>query len=204
MSKPAASRQVSSIDFAALSVHANACIHELIDRGYAERTIDRYRCALDHFSHWVSRARGPWNGEEESVRRFLSSHHQVCDYVTAWLSPRRWGICFVSCEPEGTSFLALVVRPRSKRKCNALIPILSGSVASPLKPARCERISFVDSYARAFRAAQSTSAIAVRCKFADLLWTLWKDGGPAPSQCSVGPCAVTFDFVPCTGNARSR
>src|SRR5262249_28528484 len=128
----------------------------------------------------------------------------IVTYVIAWPSQRHCVICFVPCEPEGTSSRATMVRPGSKGKYYALTPILSGSAASPLKPARCERISFVDSYARAFRAAQSTSAIAVPCKFADLLWTLWKDGGLAPSQCSVGPCAVTFDSVPCMGNARRR
>ena len=49
------------------------------DRPYAQRTIDRYRCGLDYFSHWVNRDRTPWNGEEELVRRFLSSHRHVCD-----------------------------------------------------------------------------------------------------------------------------
>ena len=56
MSKPTASRQMFSIDFTALSAHVDACLHELIGRGYAQRTIDRYRCALDHFSRWVNRA----------------------------------------------------------------------------------------------------------------------------------------------------
>jgi integrase/recombinase XerD len=79
MSKPTASRQMFSIDFTALSAHVDACLHELIGRGYAQRTIDRYRCGLDYFSHWVNRDRTPWNGEEELVRRFLSSHRHVCD-----------------------------------------------------------------------------------------------------------------------------
>jgi hypothetical protein len=48
-----------------------------------------------------------------------------------------------------------------------LTPILSGSAALPLRPARCERISFIDSYARVFRVALSTSAIATPSKFAD-------------------------------------
>ena len=79
MSKPTVSRQMFRIDFTALSAHVDACLHELIGRGYAQRTIDRYCCGLDYFSRWVNRDRTTWNGEEELVRRFLSSHRHVCD-----------------------------------------------------------------------------------------------------------------------------
>jgi integrase/recombinase XerD len=79
MSYSTTSRGRSGIDYTGLSTHVDACLHELIERGYAKRTIDRYRCALDHFSRWVTRDRTPWNREEELVRRFLSSHLNVCD-----------------------------------------------------------------------------------------------------------------------------
>ena len=146
MSKPTASRQTFNIDFTALSAHVDACLHELIDRGYAKQTMDQYRRGLHHFCYWVTKDKTAWNGEDDLVRRFLSS---------------------------------TIVRPGSKRKYNALTTILSGSVASPLKPARSEPISFVDSYTRASRAAQSTSVTAAPCKFVNLLWTLWKDGSLA-------------------------
>ena len=82
MSKRTASRQMFDIDFAALSVHVDACLCELIDRGYSQRTIDWYGDALNHFSRWATRVRRPLNGEAELVRRFLSSHPHVCSRST--------------------------------------------------------------------------------------------------------------------------
>jgi hypothetical protein len=138
MSNSTASRGMSNIDYTDLSTHVDACLHELIDRGYAKRTIDRYRCGLDHFSRWVTRDRTPWNREEELVRRFLSSHLHVCDRL----------------------------------HLSAALRHFSSFPASP-------RVH-LDSYARVFRAALSTSAIATPSKSADLLWTLCKDEGRAP------------------------
>jgi hypothetical protein len=31
----------------------HACVHQLIDRGYAKLTVNRYSCGLAHFSHWL-------------------------------------------------------------------------------------------------------------------------------------------------------
>ena len=177
MSNSTASRRMSSIDYIGLSTHVDACLHELVDRGYAKRTIDLYRRGLDHFSHWVTRHRTPWNREEELVRRFLSSHLHVCDCLTLSAALHHL-LRFL--RARGTSSRATMVRAGSKRKYNALTPILSGSAASPLRPARCERISSVDSYARVFRAALSTSATVTPSKFAGLLRTLCKDGGGVP------------------------
>jgi integrase/recombinase XerD len=80
MSNSTASRGMSGIDCTSLSTHVDACLHELIDRGYAKRTIDRYRRGLDHFARWATRDRTPWNREEELVRRFLSSYLHACDH----------------------------------------------------------------------------------------------------------------------------
>jgi hypothetical protein len=43
MSNSAASPRISNIDYTGLSTHVDACLHKLVDRGYAKRTIDRYR-----------------------------------------------------------------------------------------------------------------------------------------------------------------
>ena len=88
MSKRNASKQMFSIDDADLSAHVDACLHELLKRGYAKLTIDQYRRGLDHFSHWVTRDRAPRNGEEELVRRFLSSHLHVCNRPTLFAALR--------------------------------------------------------------------------------------------------------------------
>jgi integrase/recombinase XerD len=77
MSNSNASRRMCGIDSTDLSTHVDSCLRELIDRGYAELTIDGYRRGLGHFSRWVTRRRTSRNTEEELVRRFLSSHRQV-------------------------------------------------------------------------------------------------------------------------------
>ena len=79
MSNSTAARRISGIDYTALSTHVDECLHELIDRGYAKWTVDRYRCGLNHFSRWMTRGKISWIGEEELVRRFLSAHLHVCD-----------------------------------------------------------------------------------------------------------------------------
>jgi integrase/recombinase XerD len=80
MSDPKISKRRPSADANALSAHIGACVHELIDQGYAKLTVDRYRCALRHFSHWLTRDKIAWIGQEEaSVRRFLTTHLPSCD-----------------------------------------------------------------------------------------------------------------------------
>ena len=65
------------------------CLHELIDQGYAELTVDRYRCGLSHFSHWLTRDKIAWNGQEEaSVRRFLTARLPSCDCTGPYLRDR--------------------------------------------------------------------------------------------------------------------
>jgi len=74
------SKQVSRGNDSGLSVHIAACLHELVDQGYAKPTVDQYRGSLHHFSHWVTRDKIDWRGHEEaSVRRFLTTHLLSCD-----------------------------------------------------------------------------------------------------------------------------
>lgn len=78
MPDPAISKQRPKVDV--VSAHVGACLHELIDQGYAKLTVDRYRCGLAHFSHWLTRENIAWIGQEEaSVRRFLTAHLPSCD-----------------------------------------------------------------------------------------------------------------------------
>lgn len=79
MSRSTARRQTFSIDISGLPMHVDACIRELIERGYASLTIENYRRGLNQFSRWVVRYKTPWIGEEELVRRCLSSRIVICN-----------------------------------------------------------------------------------------------------------------------------
>ncbi len=90
MPDPTISKQRPSVDANALSAHVGACLHELIDQGYAKLTVDRYRCGLGHFSHWLTRDKIAWIGQEEaSVRRFLTTHLPSCDCSGRYPCDRR-------------------------------------------------------------------------------------------------------------------
>jgi integrase/recombinase XerD len=82
MSNSSASRRMPRIDHTDLSMDVDSCLRELIDRGYARLTIDRYRRGLAHFSRWVTRHRTSWDGREELVRRFLASHRRIYERPT--------------------------------------------------------------------------------------------------------------------------
>jgi site-specific recombinase XerD len=70
-----APKRVSRGDYSDLSAHIAACLHELVDQGYAKLTIDMYRGSLGHFSYWVTREKIKCRGHEEaSIRRFLTTH----------------------------------------------------------------------------------------------------------------------------------
>ncbi len=116
MSNSSASRRMPRFGYVDLSMHVDSCIRELIDRGYAKPTINGYRRGLGLFSRWVTRDRTSWwNTDEELVRRFLSSRGHV--HARPTLSAAV--ICFVSCDLEGASSRTTMVRPVSKRNCNA-------------------------------------------------------------------------------------
>src|SRR5215471_4358565 len=77
-----APKRVSRGDNSDLSAHIAACLHELVDQGYAKLTIDMYRGSLGHFSYWVTRDKIKWRGHEEaSIRRFLTTHLPSCDCI---------------------------------------------------------------------------------------------------------------------------
>ena len=77
-----APERVSRGDNSDLSAHIAACLHELVDQGYAKLTIDMYRGSLGHFSYWVTRDKIKWRGHEEaSIRRFLTTHLPSCDCI---------------------------------------------------------------------------------------------------------------------------
>jgi integrase/recombinase XerD len=77
-----APERVSRGDNSDLSAHIAACVHELVDQGYAKLTIDMYRGSLGHFSYWVTRDKIKWRGHEEaSIRRFLTTHLPSCDCI---------------------------------------------------------------------------------------------------------------------------
>ncbi len=172
MSNSSASRRMSRIDHTDLSMHVDSCLRELMDRGYARHTIDGYRRGLAHFSRWVTRHRTSWNSEDELVRRFLSSRGRSHDRPTLSAA-----LHHLLRRARGR---IVADRPLSKRKYNASTHILSGLAAWPLRRAKYEPTSFVDSYMHVFRAVLSTSAIASPNKFAGLSWTLWKDGSRVP------------------------
>jgi site-specific recombinase XerD len=76
----AVSKRTPNFGYNALSAHVDACLHKLIDQGYAKLTVDRYRCSLGHFSHWLARNKIAWSGHEDAlVRRFLTTHLAACD-----------------------------------------------------------------------------------------------------------------------------
>jgi integrase/recombinase XerD len=80
MSDSAVSKRVSRGNNSDLSTHIAECLDELVDRGYAELTVDQYRGSLRHFYHWVTRDKIDWRGRgEASVQRFLTVHLPSCD-----------------------------------------------------------------------------------------------------------------------------
>jgi site-specific recombinase XerD len=90
MSNPTSVKPTPSVSGDALSLHIGACLQELLDKGYAEFTVDRYRCSLRHFSHWLARNKIGWCGREEaSVHRFLTKHLPTCDCSKRYTRNRR-------------------------------------------------------------------------------------------------------------------
>jgi site-specific recombinase XerD len=90
MPDPTISTQRTSVEANALSAHVAVCLHELINQGYAESTVNRYRCGLSHFSHWLTRDKITWNGQEEVLAgRFLTAHLPSCDCTGQFLHDRQ-------------------------------------------------------------------------------------------------------------------
>jgi hypothetical protein len=177
MSKPTASRRMFGIDFTALAAHVDACVRELTDRGYSRRTIDRYRCALDRFSHWLTRNRSPWNGEEELIRRFLSSHRHVCDRLTLSAALRQL-LRFLRARGH---IIAGANGPTSIEEEVQRFDTYLERVCGLAFKTRQVRTHFVRRFLCArFPRGPIDSATAALFKSADLLRTLWKGGGRAP------------------------
>jgi integrase/recombinase XerD len=82
MSRSTACRRTFSINTSDLPAHVDACVRELMERGYASFTIENYRRRLNQFSRWVARYKTPWASEEDLVRRCLASRDVKCDRVS--------------------------------------------------------------------------------------------------------------------------
>ena len=64
----------------ALYTHINACLHELVERGYSPLTVRRYRSGLAHFAYWLNKKKLAWSEMNEAlVQGFITAHLPVCD-----------------------------------------------------------------------------------------------------------------------------
>ena len=74
--------QTPGVTGTAPSAHLEACLHELIERGYSPLTVGSYRRSLAHFAQWLSQERTA-GGEISKVlvQRFLTSHLPACDCI---------------------------------------------------------------------------------------------------------------------------
>ena len=148
-----APERVSRGDNSDLSAHIAACLHELVDQGYAKLTIDMYRGSLGHFSYWVTRDKIKWRGHEEaSIRRFLTTHLPSCDCIGRHQHDRSnlsaallHLLRFLRTHRHTAAHTPDMRRTRLKRKCNDLMPIWIKFVASRRRPVVCEGITFADS-----------------------------------------------------------
>jgi len=64
----------------ALYTHINACLHELVERGYSPLTVRCYRSGLAHFAYWLNKKKLAWSEMNEAlVQGFITAHLPVCD-----------------------------------------------------------------------------------------------------------------------------
>src|SRR5215467_9577749 len=204
-----APKRVSRGDNSDLSAHIAACLHELVDQGYAKLTIDMYRGSLGHFSYWATRDKIKWRCHEEaSIRRFLTTHLPSCDCIGRHQHDR---------SNLSAALLHLLRFLRTHRHTAAHTPEADTIEAEVQRfDAYLDKICGLApktrrlrrDYVRRFLTAhfvrgpiELTSPRQIR----QFITGATKGSGPrVPSQSSVEHCAVIFVFAPCAVTVLTR